>query len=139
MGAPYETSRARIELARALAALGRADDARAEASRAIEALEAVHASGELAKARAVFDGAGAAASSTPKPAPRTRAPTASLLTAREREVLALVAEGLSNPAIGERLFVSEHTVHRHVANILTKLDVPSRAAAVAEAARRNLL
>jgi DNA-binding CsgD family transcriptional regulator len=62
-----------------------------------------------------------------------------VLTAREREVLGLVAEGLSNSAIGDRLFVSEHTVHRHVANILMKLDVPSRAAAVAEAARRNLL
>jgi len=143
MSAPYESSRARIELARALAALGRADDARAEASRAIDALEAVQASGELAKARAVFDGADAAAASLPKVALKAPTPTpppaASLLTAREREVLALVAEGLSNPAIGERLFVSEHTVHRHVSNILTKLDVPSRAAAVAEAARRNLL
>jgi DNA-binding NarL/FixJ family response regulator len=61
------------------------------------------------------------------------------LSAREREVLRLVAEGLSNQAIGERLFVSEHTVHRHVANILNKLSVSSRAAAVAQAARRGLL
>jgi len=64
---------------------------------------------------------------------------ASGLTPREIEVLKLVAEGLNNQAIGERLFVSEHTVHRHVANIFSKLSVSSRAAAVAQAARRNLL
>ena len=55
------------------------------------------------------------------------------------EVLRHVAQGLSNQAIAERLFISEHTVHRHVANILTKLGVPSRAAAVAQAARDNLI
>jgi DNA-binding NarL/FixJ family response regulator len=41
--------------------------------------------------------------------------------------------------IAERLFLSEHTVHRHVANIFNKLSVSSRAAAVAKAARRGLL
>jgi DNA-binding NarL/FixJ family response regulator len=54
-------------------------------------------------------------------------------------VLRLVAEGLNNQHIGERLFLSEHTVHRHVANIFSKLSVSSRAAAVAQAARRGLL
>ena len=53
-------------------------------------------------------------------------------------MLRLVAEGLNNQTIGERLFVSEHTVHRHIANILNKLSVSSRAAAVAQAARRGL-
>ena len=62
-----------------------------------------------------------------------------LLTRREREVLRLVAEGLSNPAIAERLVVSEHTVHRHVANIRTKLGQPSRAAAAAYAVRNHLV
>lgn len=61
------------------------------------------------------------------------------LTNRELEVLRLVASGLSNQLIGARLFVSEHTVHRHLANIFTKLSVSSRAAAVAQAARRGLL
>ena len=56
------------------------------------------------------------------------------LTARELEVLRLISGGLSNQAIAERLFISEHTVHRHVANTLSKLDVPSRSAAVAQAA-----
>jgi DNA-binding NarL/FixJ family response regulator len=56
------------------------------------------------------------------------------LTRRETEVLALVARGLSNRQIAERLVVSEHTVHRHVANIFVRLGVSSRAAAVAVAA-----
>lgn len=61
------------------------------------------------------------------------------LSARELEVLALVAQGLSDREIAERLIVSPHTVHRHVANIRTKLGAGSRAAAVAEAARIGLL
>jgi DNA-binding NarL/FixJ family response regulator len=53
------------------------------------------------------------------------------LTPRERDVLTLVAQGLSNPDIARRLVLSEHTVHRHLANILRKLDLSSRAAAAA--------
>ena len=60
------------------------------------------------------------------------------LTPREREVLGLLAEGLTNQQIGERLVVSEHTVHRHVTNILRKLGVRSRAAAAAHAVRAGL-
>jgi pimeloyl-ACP methyl ester carboxylesterase/DNA-binding CsgD family transcriptional regulator len=54
-----------------------------------------------------------------------------VLSAREREVLALVADGLSNAAIAGRLNLSDHTIKRHVANILLKLDLPTRAAASA--------
>jgi pimeloyl-ACP methyl ester carboxylesterase/DNA-binding CsgD family transcriptional regulator len=61
------------------------------------------------------------------------------LSAREREVLALVAQGLSDAQIAERLVISPHTVHRHVANILAKLRLPTRAAAAARAARAGLL
>jgi class 3 adenylate cyclase len=60
------------------------------------------------------------------------------LTEREREVLRLIAQGLSNPVIAQTLGLSEHTVKRHVANILTKLDLPSRAAAAALAARHRI-
>jgi DNA-binding CsgD family transcriptional regulator len=61
------------------------------------------------------------------------------LSHREREVLALVAEGLSDPEIAERLHISPHTVHRHLANIRTKLGQPSRAAAAATGARLGLI
>ena len=61
------------------------------------------------------------------------------LSAREREVLGLVAQGLSDIQIAERLVISPHTVHRHVANILAKLRLPTRAAAAARAARTGLL
>lgn len=45
------------------------------------------------------------------------------LTARERDVLALMAEGLGNTAISERLFISEGAVHKHIRNIFAKLDL----------------
>ncbi len=66
-------------------------------------------------------------------------PAAVLLSGREREVLALVARGLSDREIAEQLVLSPHTVHRHVANIRHKLGHGSRSAAVAEAARLGLL
>jgi len=66
-------------------------------------------------------------------------PTTDLLTAREGEVLALVAEGLSNRQIGERLFISGKTVSVHVSNLLAKLGVAGRTEAVAVAHRRGLL
>jgi len=61
------------------------------------------------------------------------------LSPRELEVLRLVAEGLSDREVAEKLVVSPHTVHRHVANIRFKLGQPSRAAAVAQAARLGLI
>jgi len=66
-------------------------------------------------------------------------PAPVLLLRREREVLRLVADGLSEREIAEQLIVSPHTVHRHVANIRHKLGRGSRTAAVAEAARLGLL
>ena len=72
------------------------------------------------------------------PRPSTRA-NAGELTAREVEVLALVADGLRNAAIAERLFLSPRTVDHHVAAIRRKLGVTSRGEAVAEARRLGLL
>jgi DNA-binding CsgD family transcriptional regulator len=61
------------------------------------------------------------------------------LTPRELDVLRLVAQGLSNPDIARRLVLSEHTVHRHLANILRKLSLSSRAAAAAWGVRAGLV
>lgn len=61
------------------------------------------------------------------------------LTPREVEVLRAVATGKTNRAVAEELFLSEKTVARHVSNILTKLDLPSRAAATAYAYEHGLL
>jgi class 3 adenylate cyclase/DNA-binding CsgD family transcriptional regulator len=59
------------------------------------------------------------------------------LSGREREVLGLVADGLTNAVIAKRLRLSDHTVKRHVANILLKLDLPTRAAAAALLGRQH--
>ncbi|TLW92486.1 response regulator transcription factor [Saccharomonospora piscinae] len=69
---------------------------------------------------------------------RLRTPGISL-TRRETEVLALVAEGLSNRALGERLHLTEGTVKSHLARIYTKLGVESRTAAVAAATELGLI
>jgi DNA-binding CsgD family transcriptional regulator/tetratricopeptide (TPR) repeat protein len=61
------------------------------------------------------------------------------LTARQDEVLSLLAEGLSNVEIADRLFLSPRTVESHVAAVLSKLDVPTREEAVAVAVERGLL
>jgi DNA-binding NarL/FixJ family response regulator len=60
------------------------------------------------------------------------------LTPREREVLAMVAEGATNREIGERLFMAEKTASVHVSRILAKLDVRSRTEAAAVAHRHGL-
>lgn len=69
---------------------------------------------------------------------RLRAP-GQALTRRELEVLALVAEGLSNQQISKRLFLSQATVKSHLVHVFAKLSVESRTAAVAEARARGLL
>ena len=125
-GAPFETGRARIELATSLVALGRSDEAVQEATTALDALRALGAEVEAARASRLLD---AARGKTPD----------SGVTARERQVLGLLAEGLTNRQIAERLVVSEHTVHRHVTNILRKLELPSRTAAAAHAVRHGLV
>ena len=109
--APFEAAQARLDLAAVLVALGRPEAGEREAAAAQERLRELGA---------------------------TAAPLLPELTPREREVLALLAEGLTNRVIAERLVVSEHTVHRHVTSILRKLDLPSRAAAAAVAARVGL-
>jgi DNA-binding NarL/FixJ family response regulator len=64
---------------------------------------------------------------------------APLMTPREAEVLSLMAEGLSNKLIADRLKISDHTVKFHINAILGKLDAETRTEAVVSAARRGLL
>jgi DNA-binding NarL/FixJ family response regulator len=128
-GAPLEAARAGLELAR-LEAAERRDSAIDDARRAVALLESLSAPGELERGRALLLSLQAEA------AP----PAASNgLSRRELEILRLVSDGLSNAAVGERLHISSHTVHRHVANIFDKLGVSSRAAAVAQGAKLRLL
>jgi DNA-binding NarL/FixJ family response regulator len=129
-GAPYDAAVARLALAQALAALGRPEAAVAEARAARDAFERLGAARELATAEAML--------AAPPRAEHAAAPLTDL-SPREVEVLRLVAQGLPDPAIAARLVVSPHTVHRHVANVRTKLRLPSRTAAVAYAARAGLL
>jgi DNA-binding CsgD family transcriptional regulator len=119
IGAPYDAALARWGLARALAALGRTDSAVAAAGAARDEFAALGAAREAERAQAPL--------------------TDSELTARELEVLRLVAQGLNDSEIATRLVVSPHTVHRHVANARTKLGLRSRAAVVAYAARIGLI
>jgi two-component system nitrate/nitrite response regulator NarL len=70
---------------------------------------------------------------------QTAEPTGPTLSAREREVLGLVSAGLSAPDVAQRLNLSPTTVKTHLQRVYEKLGVSDRAAAVAEAMRRQLL
>jgi DNA-binding CsgD family transcriptional regulator len=132
-GAHYETALARFDLARSLLALHRADAARAELERAARAFEELGAAWDARGVRALIEEAfGEHQAAAERARPEGLSP-------RELEVLRLMADGLSNPQIARRLVVSQFTVKRHVANILTKLDLPTRAAASAHAAREGWL
>ncbi|WNG17125.1 LuxR C-terminal-related transcriptional regulator [Cystobacter fuscus] len=91
----------------------------------------------VARGLTVFDPALAALRATPRGSAPTSTPEG--LTPREREVLALLAEGLSNKAIAERLDISEHTAKFHVNAVLAKLGVQRRTEAVVRAARLGLV
>jgi LuxR family transcriptional regulator, maltose regulon positive regulatory protein len=132
-GAAFELARARMELARLLASLGRSNAAVREATLAVRRLDEVGASAESARARELLAGLGA------PPVARRAAPGERLLTSRELEVLRLVADGLTDRQIAARLVLSKHTVHRHLQNAYARLGCSSRAAAVAEANRLDLL
>jgi DNA-binding CsgD family transcriptional regulator len=129
--APYDAALARLELAGALLALGRHEQAERECREAHDAFAGLGAQRDLARAAGLLEQAAIGA----------RADHGSLgdLTQREVEIVRLVAQGMSDAEIAEKLVLSPHTVHRHVANIRAKLRLGSRSAAVAWAAREGLL
>ena len=128
-GAVFEALTTRIDLAVILVDLGRFAVARREAGKAVAGLSALGAQLEAARARRVLERRVEARSARREPGS---------ITPREGDVIRLLAEGLTNRQIAERLVVSEHTVHRHVTNVLRKLGLPSRAAAAAYAVRTGL-
>jgi ATP/maltotriose-dependent transcriptional regulator MalT len=120
--APYDCARARVVLADAYRQLGDADGAELELSAAAEA---------FARLGAAPDAAAVALRCGTDLPPRG-------LTDRELEVLGLLAAGLSNREISERLVISGKTVARHLSNIFTKLEVGTRTAAAAWAHQHDL-
>jgi DNA-binding CsgD family transcriptional regulator len=125
LGAPYELARVRALVAQACRALGDSDAAELELEAARESLERLGATSEVARLGAL----------SPSGAPAD----AHGLTARELEVLRLVAAGHTNKAIAAELVVSDRTVDRHVSNIYAKLGVSSRSAATAYAYEHDLV
>ena len=129
-GAPYEEGRTRLELATALARIGQRDRARREADEAARALRRLGAERAAGQGEALLRELEQPEPPRPGPGPLTR---------RQLEILRLVAQGASNAEIARRLSLSEHTVKRHVANLLTRLGLNTRAAAAAQAAKLGLL
>jgi len=123
---PLDTGEARLELARALA-----DDApelaRDEARTAFATFQDLGASRAMDVAAAVLRDLGTGTAARPR--------SYGELTAREQEVLGLLAHGMSNAQIAQTLFISEKTAGHHVSRILSKLGVRNRAEAAAHAAR----
>jgi DNA-binding CsgD family transcriptional regulator len=124
LGAPYEAARVRLLLAEACRAVG--DDEGAAL--------------ELDEARAAFTTLGAAVEVARIDARRAvgASPLPGGLTAREAQVLALIATGRSNRAAAAHLGISEKTIARHLSNIYGKLGISSRAAATAYAYEHDL-
>ncbi|MGH3074367.1 MAG: LuxR C-terminal-related transcriptional regulator [Gaiellales bacterium] len=123
LSAPYEVASARLLMGVAFRALGDEDGAAME----------------LGAARSAFDDLGALPDVAHADTFMRRAPDTHGLTAREVEVLRLVAAGKTNRQIAAALVVSEHTVARHLQNIFAKLRVSTRAAATAFAFEHDLV
>jgi DNA-binding NarL/FixJ family response regulator len=129
LGMPLEEGEARLELSRALAA-EHPHSAIEEGRAALRAFEQLGAARHADEAASFLREKGAPG----RPGPRT----GKTLTKRERQVLALLGEGLSNPQIAERLVISPRTAEHHVRNVLSKLELDSRAGAAAYAAREGI-
>ncbi|HYF24486.1 MAG TPA: helix-turn-helix transcriptional regulator [Baekduia sp.] len=126
---PLEAAAAQLALARLVAPVAPAGAA-AEARAALAAFERLGAAHEADAAAAFLRTLGVKAA-------RTGPRAGGELTRREREVLALLALGLSNPEIADRLFLSRKTVQHHVAHVLAKLGVRTRTEAAAWATRER--
>jgi DNA-binding CsgD family transcriptional regulator len=132
-GHVFETARSQARLAAVLRACGRPEDAEPLVQAARATATRLRAEPLLRELRLV-GGAGPRARASADAAPADQS-----LTAREREVLELVALGRSNREIGQQLFISTKTVSVHVSNILAKLGAAGRTEAAALARRQGLI
>ena len=134
---PLEARLAGLDRQRLRAAMGDdAFDAEYDAGRTLDLARAAQQAMQRLQSERAAPGAATLGS---EPDTAASAEAATVLTPRELDVLRLVAQGLSNPDIAQRLVLSEHTVHWHLANILRKLSLSSRAAAAAWGARNGLV
>jgi DNA-binding CsgD family transcriptional regulator len=126
---PMELARTRLELARALSERS-PEVAVAEAKAALEGFERLQAARHADAAAAMLRSLGAPIRTGPK--------RIGALTRREAEVLQLIGAGLSNPEIGDRLYITRKTVEHHVGSVLSKLGLRNRAEAAAYATRQKI-
>jgi DNA-binding NarL/FixJ family response regulator len=126
---PYETARTQLLLAETLRT-AEPVVAQAEARAALATFEGLGAGRDADAAAALLRGLGVKAA-------RFGPKGLGALTKRESEVLALLSDGLSNPQIAERLYLSRKTVEHHVASILTRLGAANRTEAVRLAGRES--
>lgn len=125
LACPYQIARVRLRSAWSFAAMGDVEGAAAEASAARDGFAALGAEPDRRDAEAFLR----------KHAPGAR----TVLTRRQLQVLNLISRGLTNREIAERLGLSERTVDRHVSDILTRINVPTRAAAAVFAVSSGLV
>jgi ATP/maltotriose-dependent transcriptional regulator MalT len=121
----YDAARARVQIGLACRALGDEDAAELELGAARAIFGRLEAAADLARVTQLLDSSG------------SRGP--SELTDREREVLRLVASGMTNREVAATLYLSPHTVGRHLQNVFAKLGVTTRAAATAHAYEHGIL
>jgi DNA-binding CsgD family transcriptional regulator len=123
LDAPFETAQAGVRIGEACRALGDEEGARMELRAALATFERLGARPDASRVRGLLSGQHA---------------HLAVLSPREIEVLRLIVSGRTNAEIATQLCLSERTIHRHVSNILTKLDVRSRTSAATYAVKHGL-
>jgi ATP/maltotriose-dependent transcriptional regulator MalT len=124
LGTPYEAARAQVLISLALRQLGDNEGARQELTAARQHFKSLGAAADVSHVDRLLD--------------KDEKPDG-LLSSRELQVLKLVASGITNKAIADKLNISEKTVARHLSNIFTKLDLTSRTAATAYAYDHHII
>jgi DNA-binding CsgD family transcriptional regulator len=123
LDAPFETAQVGVRIGEACRAVGDEEGARMEFRAALATFERIGARPDASRVRGLLSGQNA---------------HLAVLSPREIEVLRLIAAGRTNAEIATQLFLSERTIHRHVSNILTTLDVRSRTSAATYAVQHGL-